>query len=140
MRRLLVVLLCVIGLAACGDDGDPEGSATTSTTVAAPDEDAAEPEGCAAAAEAGAADEAYTVFPDNPDVDWAVLDVAEAEGGVLVELQPTPDEVGYPRFRFLYGCDGDDPVRFATYALEDGAFVLLATTDAAPSDLAPTLD
>lgn len=163
MRRhrlllVVVVLLVTVGLAACGDDSDPDGtesepsgSPASSTTVAAPDGDsdpddsdldgsAAGPEGCAGAAQAGAADEAYAVFPDNPDVDWTVVDVAEADGGVVVELEPTPDEVGYSRFRFLYGCEGDEPVRFATYALDDGAFVLLATTDAAPPDLASTLD
>src|SRR5690606_7654945 len=84
--------------------------------------------------------EAKTVFPDNPDVTWTVEAVTvDADRRPQVELVPEPDEVGYPRFRFVYDCT-TDPVRLGTYAFEDGGWILLSTTDAgASTDLPATL-
>src|SRR5690606_41534399 len=48
---------------------------------------------------------------------------------VIVGLTPDRDEVGYPELRFVYRCDTHGPARIATYALDEGRFVLLATTD-----------
>lgn len=149
--RLTTALVAAagLGLLGCGDDdggsggdgggaGDGDAAATT-----APPSDTA-PDDCLAAAEAGAPADALEAFPDNPDVTWTVLDTREGGlGTVLVELQPSPDEVGYPSFTFVYGCGTGEPLRLGTYALEDGVYVLLATTDALADtdvELAPTLE
>jgi hypothetical protein len=149
-----VLLLAALGLAAgCGDDGEtadtgdaPDGE----TTTEAPPADDGEDEGdgdaasCAEAAEAASPDEALAAFPDNPDVTWAVLGTREGGlGTVLVELEPDPDEVGYPSFTFVFGCGTGEPVRLGTYAFEDGEYILLATTDALADtdvELAPVLE
>jgi hypothetical protein len=60
---------------------------------------------------------------------------------VLVELEPDPDEVGYPSFTFVFGCGTGEPVRLATYAFEEGEYVLLSTTDAAEgTEFTPLLE
>lgn len=149
-RAAVLAVLCLIVAGACsgGDDEDQAESSIstaelgTTSTAADDDDDVAAPpsSGCAAEAESSAPDTALEVFPDNPDVTWTVLDVTEPETDrVLVELEPRPDEVGYPSFQLLYACDDGEPVRLATYALDGGTYVLLATTDAAPGDLPPTL-
>ena len=148
-----VLLLAALGLAAgCGDDGDSAETGdvpdTETTTTEAPPEDDEGDEGdgdagaCAEAAEAASPDEALAAFPDNPDVTWAVLGTREGGlGTVLVELEPDPDEVGYPSFTFVFSCGDGTPERLATYALDGDDYVLLATTDAAAGiDFAPVLD
>jgi hypothetical protein len=156
------LLLAALGLAAgCGDDGDaaesgdaPESETTTEAPPAddeAGDEEGGEDDGeaavgdvgeCAEAAEAASPDEALAAFPDNPDVTWAVLGSREGGlGTVLVEIEPDPDEVGYPSFTFVFSCGDGTPERLATYALDGGDYVLLATTDAATGiDFAPVLE
>jgi hypothetical protein len=147
------LLLALLGLAAgCGDDGDAAdtGDAADETTTDAPPADDEGDEGdgdgdageCVDAAEAASPEDALAAFPDNPDVTWTVLGVREGGiGTVLVELEPDPDEVGYPSFTFVYGCGTGTPERLATYALEGGDYVLLATTDAATGiDFAPVLE
>lgn len=152
-RAAILVLVAGAALLGCGDDGDAAESGDapveeTTTTTAAPDDDQDSDEGdestagCAEVAEDGAPADALIAFPDNPDVSWAVLGVREGGlGTVLVEIEPDPDEVGYPSFTFVYGCGTGTPERLATYALDGGDYVLLATTDAASGiDFAPVLE
>jgi hypothetical protein len=145
MRRavttaLATTLLAAGALAGCGDDEAEvagEGGATTTAPAGGPGVD-----DCVDAAETAAPAEALAAFPDNPDVTWSVLDARPGEAGqALVELEPDPDEVGYPTFTFVFGCDGGSPERLATYALDGDQYVLLATTDAASgTTFAPVLE
>lgn len=151
-RAAILVLVAGAALLGCGDDGDAAESGdapveeTTTTTAAPDDQDGDEGDestaGCAEVAEDGAPADALIAFPDNPDVSWAVLGVRQGGlGTVLVEIEPDPDEVGYPSFTFVYGCGTGTPERLATYALDGGDYVLLATTDAASGiDFAPVLE
>lgn len=151
MRRLLIATtaLAVLLVGACGSTEDTAGSgassSTTSTTASlsasgtlvAPPGSAtggttADPASCAAVAEASAPAIATRSFPDNPDETWTVADVTENdEGQAVVEIVPASAAVGYPRFRFVTACEGGDAVLLATYALDDGAWILLFTSDAA---------
>lgn len=67
-------------------------------------------------------------FPDNPDVEWVVHGIVHGPDLVLAEVEPRPDEVGYPRFKFGFlSKDGAAPMLVAVYCLEGGAYLLLAT-------------
>ena len=148
MRRPLlaptIALLAVLGLAAaCGDDdagetGDAPAEETTTSTTAI-DEDAA---ACVEAVRDVAPGEARESFPADLEVEWSV--VAVEEGGLgtqLAEMEPSPDEVGYPSFKFVFGCGAGEPELLAIYGLDGDEYVLLSTTDAAEgSEFAPTLD
>jgi hypothetical protein len=148
--RVVVVasfLAAMAMLSGCGDDADETADDTSERTTAPPSDatEATEPDGsasgdCTTAAEGAAPAEARAAFPDNPDVAWAVEGVEEdPEGRALVEVVPTPDEVGYPRFRLVFACDGD-PVLLGTYALDGERWVLLFTTDEIGDvELDPTL-
>ncbi len=120
--------------------------ATSGSEAGAPTSDAPAPSAaaiadgpCARAAADGAPDAARRSFPDNPDVAWAVL-AASVEGSrSVVEVEPTPSTVGYPRFQLVFECAVDDPpVLLGAYALDGGAWTLLFTTGDAPSSLPPT--
>lgn len=147
MRRSVVVAGAVLVLLAggCGGgDDDPSAADASSTTAAdgstpttsggAGGDDPSTTEdgdaGCEAEASAVAAEEATGAFPDNPDVEWTVAGSSGEGGLTLVEVVPTPDEVGYPAFRLAFDCRDGEPVRIGTYALDEGAWILLATTDA----------
>jgi hypothetical protein len=152
MRRLLIATTAValLVLVGCGSEATTAGDAsstTTSTTAstatgspgtasASPDS-SADPgdessSGCVAVAEDAAPDIATRSFPDNPDEIWTVDGVTENDDGqVVVEVVPASAAVGYPRFRFVTVCEGEEAVLLATYALEEGSWVLLFTSDAA---------
>ena len=159
MRRaftLCVVLLALL-VGACGDDDTADPSGTTTSTepggLTGSDSDGESGDGrgddttddatddAAAACEAAARDalpaQAARSFPDNSHNTWAVADsFTDAAGLAVVEAVPSPDDVGYPSFRFVSRCDGDEVVLLGAYAL-DGGWVLLFTTDApGASDLA----
>ena len=144
MRRaftLCVVLLALL-VGACGDDDTADPSGTTTST---------EPGGLTGSDSDGESGDgggddttddarpapAARAFPDNSHNTWAVADsFTDAAGLAVVEAVPSPDDVGYPSFRFVSRCDGDEVVLLGAYAL-DGGWVLLFTTDApGASDLA----
>lgn len=155
-RRAALLVLPALLLAACGDDagddddgGSGSASASASGSASGPDDGAGDTSEVADGDDAGtcealaidaAQDLGTTHFPDNHDVTWDVLGTTVADDDeVFVEVQPTPDEVGYPRFTFLVECDDGTPELVATYALEDGAYVLLSTTgDTDPDDVPAT--
>jgi hypothetical protein len=152
MRRLLITLLVssALLLSACGDDADSasDDAATTTTTPAAmapegPEDgtDDADEGGCASVAEAAMPAQAERSFPDNPHNEWTVASSSvDTAGRAFVEAVPTPDDVGYPRFQFVSNCAGDEAVLLGAYALDDGVWVLLFTTDDADvADFEPTL-
>lgn len=128
-RALGLLFLTVVG---CGDDA--------SAPVAAPVPHVPGPQ-CVARAEGAAPDLARRTFPDNPDVTWHVRGVtSDAEGRAIVEMEPEPDTVGYPRFKLLIGCPATGgPDILATYALENGAFTLLSTRTGSALDYPPSL-
>lgn len=152
MRRPLLTatlaLLAAVGLAAgCGDDGDtaetgdaPE-ETTTSTTTTAPevDDDAA---ACVEAIREAAPAEAAESFPDNVEVEWSLVAVEEGGLGMqLAEMEPSSEDIGYPSFRFVFGCGDGEPELLAIYALDGEEYVLLSTTDAAEEgEFAPVLE
>jgi hypothetical protein len=140
LRRYAAVPFALFALTlfavACGDDDteatpgvtSPVGSADDAPAPGSDARDSADP--CAVAAEAAAPGQAFDVFVDNPDVTWAVAGVTVDGSRTTAEIVPTPDEVGYPRFRFVSDC-GDEVVLLAGYALDDGSWILLFTTDEA---------
>jgi hypothetical protein len=82
-------------------------------------------------------------FPDNTGLEWTVLGFRHREdlGVVFAEIEPTPDEVGYPRFQFAFLLSSSGPPRHvATYCLESGQYVLLSTGRGAPRGLPKTLE
>jgi hypothetical protein len=160
MRRLLIATTAaaLLVLAGCGSEstsGSDASSTTTTTDAVVPappgtasgspgttvDPGDASSSGCVAIAEDAAPEIATRSFPDNPDETWTVADATENdEGQVVVEIVPASAAVGYPRFRFVTVCEGDDAVLLATYALEEGSWVLLFTSDAAEGiDFEPEL-
>lgn len=75
-------------------------------------------------------------FPDNADVEWLVHGFSHGPQLVLAEVEPQPDEVGYPRFKLGFvSISGGEPQHVATYCLEDGAYSLLSTAPGAPRNL-----
>lgn len=144
MRRALVPLLVVLALLApaCGDDDSTVAPTTTAPSGlgdggVSDDPDPTEPSDgdgddsvCESLASAAAAGQAADSFPDNPDNAWAVAGTStDSAGRAVVEVVPTPDDVGYPRFRFVSRCEGDEVVFLGSYALDDGAWILLFTTN-----------
>lgn len=145
----LVVLLVLGGCSGDDDDASSDVVETTTTTAAGSTTTAAGPDGspvssepesdpCLQAAEDGAPAMAAEAFPDNPDVEWAVDDVSSGDGiVVLIQVTPTPDEVGYPSFKLAVSCGTGEPIRLGTYAQEEEGWVLLSTTDAGGADALP---
>ena len=138
MRRALpLVLVLVLIAVACGDDDSTSSAPPTTAepTGLASDGDGATPDSdeeseCEALARAAAPAQAPDSFTDYHHITWAVAGTSTDEAGrAVVEVVPTPDDVGYPRFRFVSRCDGDDVVFLGSYALDGGAWVLLFTTD-----------
>jgi hypothetical protein len=74
-------------------------------------------------------------FPDNPDASWQVLGHKVVGALRYVEVEPGPDEVGYPRFVFVIGClaSAGEPTIYGAYALDKGSYVLLFTSEGAPA-------
>ena len=81
-------------------------------------------------------------FPDNPGLEWAVLGFRHREdlGVLLAEVEPRPDEVGYPRFQFAFLVASDPPTHVATYCFESGRYALLSTGRGAPRGLPPEVE
>lgn len=149
MRSIAVLLVALFVLAGCGDDTDADASGDDPlTTDAAGTDDTAPPseigggaDECVTLAEEAAPDEAVRSFPDNPDTSWSVDGSSfDEQGRAQVEVVPTPDDVGYPRFMFVSTCASGDAVLLGVYALDEGAWTLLFTTDDANvEEFAPVL-
>jgi len=151
MRRLLIATsaAALLVLGACGSEttsgsGASSTTATTDAVVPGPPgtasgspgtsagPDDGSPAGCVDTARDQATEIATRSFPDNADETWTVADAAENdEGQVIVEVVPASAAVGYPRFRFVTVCEGGEAVLLATYALDEGTWTLLFTSDAA---------
>jgi len=81
------------------------------------------------------------LFPDNPDVEWIVHGFTHTSEMILAEVEPKPDEVGYPRFKFGFiGGGARLPKCIATYCLDSGRYQLLSTARGAPGNLPRRLD
>lgn len=75
-------------------------------------------------------------FPDNSGVRWMVHAITRTPQLILAEMEPSPDEVGYARFKFAFVASDTTPPRYvATYCLEQGRFHLLCTAPGAPRGL-----
>lgn len=80
-------------------------------------------------------------FPDNPEVQWIVHGFTHTPQLILAEVEPRPDEVGYPRFKFGFVAGGAKPPKHvATYCLESGTYKLLCTAQGAPCGLPRRVD
>lgn len=79
-------------------------------------------------------------FPDNVGIQWNIIGFSEQHNLVFAEIEPQPDEVGYPRFKMGFLEVGGTPNCVAAYSLEDGEFTLLFTGDGAPAGLPQELD
>lgn len=77
-------------------------------------------------------------FPDNKGLQWTVHKFQHREDVELTfaEVEPHPDEVGYPRFQFAFlTASGGPPKQVATYCLQSGKYTLLSTSRGAPTNL-----
>ena len=82
-----------------------------------------------------------TAFPDNPDVEWILHGFSHGPDLILAEVEPRPDDVGYSRFKLGFVATGSGaPAHVATYSLEEGVYVLLATGAGAPRGLPRRLE
>ena len=71
------------------------------------------------------ADEEY---PDNAGLPWKILGFDHRPDFVAVEVEPERDEVGYPRFLWIFTFAAPKkPLHYATYAFKKGQYKLLAT-------------
>ncbi len=69
-----------------------------------------------------------TEFPDNIGLPWKILGFDHRPDMVAVEVEPERDEVGYPRFLWILTfTKPKKPLHYATYALKNGQYTLLAT-------------
>jgi hypothetical protein len=121
-----LLVLVALGGMACSKSSSP-----TSTE---PDAGRPVAAACDEAAAAAAVDRlGKRSFPDNPDVSWRALGQKTRDRVAYVEVEPTPDEVGYPRFVFAIGCEvAGEPKLYGAYALDGGSYTLLFTSDDAP--------
>jgi hypothetical protein len=72
-------------------------------------------------------------FPDNPGLEWRILQLEHRDGLLFAEVEPTPDEVGYPRFQFAFSRGSESEAdHIATYCLEGDTYTLLSTSRKAP--------
>ena len=44
---------------------------------------------------------AEEAFPDNIGNEWIIHNISEHTRGLDVEVEARPDDIGYPRFRFI---------------------------------------
>ena len=51
---------------------------------------------------------AESAFPDNTGNSWIIHEVLIQDDNLIVEVEPKPDDVGYPRFRFTIVFDTPD--------------------------------
>jgi hypothetical protein len=74
-------------------------------------------------------------FPDNPDVVWRAGKIVHQGEYSLVESEPMPPTVGYPRFRFiLHFPKGADPAVAGCHAWDQGRWMMLFTRDEVPPE------
>lgn len=141
MRRWTVTVVSALVLAAamvgCSGDSDDATPATTSTTLAfnvtttLPPAEQAVVDECDAKMRNVAPDLAASSFPDDPDVEWTVVDLVTEVGLSFVEVEPAPAEGLKPRYRLVVECRADsEPVLYGVYALDGETWSLVSTTDA----------
>jgi hypothetical protein len=74
-------------------------------------------------------------FPDNGDVEWELRSIRHTGDFSLVEAEPDPPTVGYPRFRFVLRFDASNQgVVVGCYALIENAWRILFTDPAASAE------
>lgn len=84
---------------------------------------------CADYAEANFKRLADEWFPDNSHNSWAIDGFEVREDLTLVAATPTPDDVGYPAFKFAFHYDPatDTVTCVAVYCLEASGYSLLCS-------------
>ncbi len=119
IRRSVLAVAIVLAVVACnGSSGE------TTIGYTGPSDD------CLANATALGADQARAIFPEYPEVAWAITARSvTSQGYADVEVTPDPAEVGYPTFRFLSSCNGDQVTLLAVFVPVDDGWELLLTTD-----------
>ena len=74
-------------------------------------------------------------FPEDSGVAWQLCSARHEGDYSLVEAEPRPATVGYPRFRFVLHFDAlGRGTCVGCYALDAGRWDLLFTTPGAPTD------
>jgi hypothetical protein len=84
---------------------------------------------------------AESQFPDDTGLAWNVQKIKKINGHTYVEVTPKPASVGYDRLVFALSFKAGNPsTPDATYAFEDGKFVLFSTSpDVADGEFAEEL-
>lgn len=141
MRRWMVTVISSVAvlLITGGCSGSSGESANTTSTTSAsldvtttlpPDEQAVVEE-CDAKIREGAADLAASVFPENPTVQWSLIDVVSEGGLSFVEVEPAPAAELRPRYRLVVECHAaSEVVLYGVYELDGETWTVLTTTEA----------
>ena len=68
-------------------------------------------------------------FPDNTHNTWVIDGFESRDDLTIATATPSPDDVGYPSFKFAFHFDSQtDVVKcVAVYSFEDGCYSLLST-------------
>ena len=79
-------------------------------------------------------------FPDDTGLEWVIHGFEHKDHLTFVEVEPRPDTVGYPRFKFVVSfTDANVPIVVATYSLEDDRYTLLCLIENSTDDLPEVL-
>ena len=72
---------------------------------------------------------AETAFPDSMGNEWIIHSIMEHEKGLAVEVEPSPNKVGYSRFRLIFQFKQPDRADIIECYVPDesGNWVLLFT-------------
>lgn len=73
---------------------------------------------------------AETAFPDNIGNEWIIHNIIEHPKGIEVEVEPRPDNVGYPRFRFIieFKTPTEPNITYCYFLEDTGEWDLLFTS------------
>lgn len=133
MGSVLVLAVAAVGCSGVSDGAAPTTSTTAVdfdvTTTLPPDEQAVVDE-CEAKIRATAPDLAASAFPDNPEVQWSVVDLVSEVGLSFAEVEPAPADGLRAGYRLVVECNADsEPVLLGIYERDGETWALLSTTD-----------
>lgn len=128
-----------MALAPIGCGGSSDGAAPTTSTTAVdfdvtttlPPEAQAVIDECDAKIRTDSPDLAVAAFPDNPEVQWSLIDLITEGGLSFAEVEPAPADGLRPRYRLVVECHAaSDPVLYGIYEPDGKMWTLMSTTDA----------
>lgn len=72
---------------------------------------------------------AEKAFPENIGNEWFIHNMIDHPNGLEVEVEPIPDDVGYPRFRFIieFKTPSEAKITYCYFLEDTGEWDLLFT-------------